>query len=57
MTKDPIVAEVRKVREAYAKEFNYDLDAIFHDLLEWQKKTGHSYDLPPKRNAKADRTA
>jgi hypothetical protein len=29
---DPIVEEVRKVRDAYAKRFNYDLDAIYHDL-------------------------
>ena len=30
--KDPIVEEVRKSRDAYAKRFNYDLDAIYRDL-------------------------
>lgn len=29
---DPIVEEVRRIRDAYAKKFNYDLDAIFRDL-------------------------
>ena len=26
---DPIVEEVRQIRDAYAKQFNYDLDAIY----------------------------
>ena len=30
--KDPIVEEVRRARDAYAKQFNYDLDAIYRDL-------------------------
>lgn len=29
---DPVVEEVRRVREAYAAEFNYDLRAICRDL-------------------------
>ena len=29
---DPIVEEVRRARDAYAKQFNYDLDAIYRDL-------------------------
>jgi hypothetical protein len=32
MFKDPIVDEVRKVRQAHAAKFNYDLQAIFNDL-------------------------
>jgi hypothetical protein len=32
MQDDPIVEEVRRVREAYAARFNYDLEAIFQDL-------------------------
>jgi hypothetical protein len=35
---DPIVAEIRAVREARAKKFNYDLDAIFNDFKEYEKK-------------------
>jgi hypothetical protein len=29
---DPIVDEVRKAREEYARSFNYDLKAMFDDL-------------------------
>jgi hypothetical protein len=29
---DPIVEEVRKLREEHAARFNYDVDAIFDDL-------------------------
>ena len=29
---DPIVAEVRKAREEYARQFNYDLHAMCEDL-------------------------
>ena len=28
MWEDPIVAEVRKIREDYADQFNYDLQAL-----------------------------
>lgn len=38
MWTDPIVDEVRRVREAYAKKFDYDLDRIFADLKKQQKK-------------------
>ena len=57
MTKDPIVAQVRKVRDAYAKQLNYDLDAIYKDLKEWEKQTGHKYDLPPKRKKTVNKAA
>lgn len=32
MSPDPLVAEVRAIREAYAKRFNYDLQAIYREL-------------------------
>ena len=32
MWTDEIVEEIHQIREAYAKSFNYDLDAIFADL-------------------------
>jgi hypothetical protein len=38
---DPIIEEVRKVRDAYAKQFNYDLDRIFCDLKEKERLSGH----------------
>jgi hypothetical protein len=37
---DPVVDEVRRIREAHAARFNYDLDAIFRDLKEREKKSG-----------------
>ena len=37
---DPIVDEVRRVRDAHAARFNYDLDAIFQDIKEREKKCG-----------------
>jgi hypothetical protein len=37
---DPIVDEVRRVRDAHAARFNYDLDAIFQDIKEQEKKRG-----------------
>ena len=35
---DPIVAELHAVREAHAKKFNYDLDAIFKDFKNYEQK-------------------
>jgi hypothetical protein len=37
---DPIVDEVRGVRDAHAARFNYDLDAIFQDIKEREQKNG-----------------
>jgi len=33
MNEDPIVAEVRRVRDQLARRFNYDIHAIFADLM------------------------
>lgn len=40
---DPIVDEVRRVRDAHAAKFNYDLDAIFRDIKEQEKSSGLKY--------------
>jgi hypothetical protein len=32
MTKDPIVEDVRVIRDAWAQSFAYDLDAIYEDI-------------------------
>ncbi len=37
---DPIVEEVRRIRDAYAARFNYDLRAIYRDLKEQEKRCG-----------------
>ena len=50
MLTNPIVDEVRKVREAHAAKFNYDLDAIFRDIKEREKASGnHFVRFPPKQ--------
>ena len=47
---DPIVDEVRRVRDAHAAMFNYDLDAIFRDIKEQEKKSGLKFvSYPPRR--------
>ena len=53
MQPDPIVEEVRKARDEYAKRFNYDLDAICRDLQEKQRRGKRNViSLPPKRPRK-----
>ncbi|HJS17961.1 MAG TPA: hypothetical protein VJ785_04390 [Anaerolineales bacterium] len=62
MWNDPIVEEVRKVREAHAQKFHYDLQAIVADLKKQQKASGRKFvTLRPKKplvlpKAKVDRT-
>lgn len=52
MWHDPIVEEVRAIRDAYAKQFNYDLEAIYRDLKEQEARSGREViSLPPKRVA------
>ena len=53
MEDDPIVAEVRRARDAYAARFGYDLGAIYRDLLERQRQSGRELIQPP--TGKADR--
>ena len=52
MWEDPIVAEVRKVREAHAAKFNFDLLAIYRDLKEQEKKNGRTFVSYPPRHCK-----
>jgi len=40
MWKDEIVEEIHRIREEYAKSFNYDLNAIFADLRKKQEESG-----------------
>lgn len=40
---DPIADEVRRARDAHAARFDYDLDAIFQDIKEQEKKSGHQF--------------
>jgi hypothetical protein len=38
MWKDPIVEKLHRYREAHAKKFNYDLNAIYEDMKIKQKQ-------------------
>ena len=38
---NPIIDEVRRIRDEHARKFNYDLSAICADLREHQKTCGH----------------
>jgi len=54
---DEIVEEVRRAREAYAKQFNYDLRAIFADIKKRQADSGRELvSLPAKRIPPLTRT-
>jgi hypothetical protein len=46
---DTIVEEVRKAREEYARQFNFDLDAICADLRRKQQLAGGPIVSLPKR--------
>lgn len=50
MWKDPIVEEVRKIREEHAARFGFDLKAIYDDLKKTEKQSERNIvSLPPKR--------
>ena len=52
MCRDPIVEEVRRIREALAAKFNFDVRAIVEDAMKRQGKDGRKVvSLPPKRPA------
>ena len=48
-TIDPIIAEVRAVRDAHAARFGYDVAAIFRDIREMQNVAGGNYMRRPAR--------
>lgn len=57
MWKDPIVEEVRKIRQRHAAKFNYDLDAICRDLQEQEQKSSRKVvSLPAKKPARRAKT-
>jgi hypothetical protein len=51
---DAIVDEVRRVRDAHAAQFNYDIDAIFDDIKEKERQSGRRFVAPPSQEASAD---
>ncbi len=53
MKDDPIVAEVRKTRQAHAEEFGYDLMAIYRDIKAKERASGREFVRYPPRPAKS----
>ena len=52
--KDPIVEEVRTVREAYAKRFDYDVKAICRDLRRRQDEDERDIVRPVVKEGSAE---
>lgn len=51
---DPVIDEVRKIREAYAEKFNYDIKAICRDLKRKQAKHADKVISKPFPRKKAE---
>lgn len=59
MFKDEIVEEIHKIRQEYARSFNYDLDAIYEDIKRKEATSGRTYVTPnpvPKSQEKESST-
>lgn len=48
---DPIIAEVRAVRDDHAARFGYDVEAIFRDIRFRQEASDREYVRYPARRA------
>ncbi|MGH9351711.1 MAG: hypothetical protein ACRD2G_06075, partial [Terriglobia bacterium] len=46
---DPIVDEVRRIRDELAARFNYDLEAIYRHIKERERTSGRTYVTFPPR--------
>ena len=50
MWQDPIVEEIHKTREEYARQFNFDIDAICKDIQAKQANSGREVvSFPPRK--------
>ena len=50
MVRDPILEEVRSIRDAFAKEHGYEVKAIVSALQQEEAESGRKViSLPPKR--------
>jgi hypothetical protein len=58
MERDPIVAEIRAIRERQAARFNYDIDAILKDAQQRDAIGDRQVvRLPPRRPVRASSTS
>ena len=46
---DPVIAEVRAVRDRFSARSNYDIGAIFRRIREMQDESGREYVTYPAR--------
>ncbi len=51
MINDPIVGEIRRIRQKYAEQFNNDLHAICEDLRRQERESGSEFRSPPQGRA------
>ena len=56
MSEDPLVSEVRQIREELARQFNFDVHAIFEDLRKRQSLVGSRL-VRRQRPTKAEQAA
>ncbi len=50
MLDDPIVEEIRRVRQAHASQFANDITAIVADIRRLERESGRHYvNFPPRR--------
>ena len=52
---DPIVEEVREIRQKHARKFDYDPEAIFADLKRYQDEGGYDVVSFPARRVEGER--
>jgi hypothetical protein len=52
MKPDPVISEIRRVREAYAERFAGDIQAMLADLRRRQQASGRAVVNRPPRQAK-----
>ncbi len=54
---DPIIAEVRAVRDDHVARFGYDVEALFRDIRSRQAASGREYVRHPARRAVSEQAS
>lgn len=57
MRQDPIVREIREIREKHAARFDYDLEAIFEDIKARERARGQKFVRFPARRTPGEKSA
>ena len=60
MTPDPVISELHRIKDEIAKEFNYDVHALFEHIRQLEKTSGRTYvsfEKPKKTTKKSAATA